>query len=160
MPDAMTDKQAAFVTRFIAGPVSIQAAGTTEGFVVLQKARLRWEGTRRSVADQLRQLAVAITELTRDEPWAAEAAGNTSLLFEMLDTFDARLGDALDDALNASNVDLRTARLRTAKGILKEYTDYLRSDPIFEELDENPFRPVSIRRDLTAVLGELERQIA
>lgn len=160
MPEALTDTQAAFITRFITDPGSMVAAGTSEGFVALQRARLKWESTRGTVAGQLRALAAAIVTATRDEPWAGEAAGNTPLLFAMLDTFDTRLGDTLDEALNAQDAMRRTERLRAARAILKDYSGYLQSDPIFEELDENPFLPVTIRRDLTAVLTELERQIA
>ena len=154
MPDPLTDKQGGFVRRHLG--IHVPRSKAAQGqFVAFMTARLLWDDTRQSVQSQLRKLESAIREATKDQPYAEEAARNTPLLYEMLETFDTRLSDKLDEALNAAAPEDRSRRQKEAKGILAEYITYLKSEPIFAELDENPFVPVTIRRDLTDALTRI-----
>ena len=145
MPDPLTDKQGGFVRRHLG--IHVPRSKAAQGqFVAFMTARLLWDDTRQSVQSQLRKLESAIREATKDQPYAEEAARNTPLLYEMLETFDTRLSDKLDEALNSAAPEDRSRRHKEAKGILAEYITYLKSEPIFAELDENPFVPVTIRR--------------
>lgn len=159
MQDTLTDEQGDFVRRHMG--IHVPRGTAAQGrFVQFMSARLLWDDTRQSVQAQLRKLEAAIREATKDKPYAEEASRNTPLLYEMLEIFDTRLSDKLDEALNAAAPEDRSRLRKQAMGILAEYVKYLKSDPIFEELDENPFVPLTVRRDLTDALVRIGKHLA
>jgi hypothetical protein len=72
---------------------------------------------------------------------------------------DERLGDALDAALNAPTPDERRALHDAARGILDEYREYVADEPIFADIDDNGFLPITVRATLDASLKAIDQQL-
>jgi hypothetical protein len=137
------------------------------GLVALQKSRLEWDGLRKNVQAQLRDLERSILDAVRAhnaDPDAAdtfdeaEVAVGVGRLYRILDRLDARLVDKLDEALNADGEE-RRARHAEAAEIVKEYQAFVDGDDLIAEIDGNGFFPTTIRGDAQAALGALARQL-
>ena len=114
-----------------------------------------WVSARRKVGAELQKLEQAILEAYR-EPALAEAVGKSvRKLDRVLELFDAQVADALGEAARSTDA----AQIRRwhdeARQAIARYQGYLDSDPLVQELDDNPFVPVEVRSTLSATLGAL-----
>lgn len=143
-----------------AAPAAAAAPPRPEGAgkVAYAKSRLAWLATRKKVEsdlDRLRSEIVASFE---------EDGANLDQLFKnrvapMMAALDESLADKLDEAANAEDPAARQALIGEARAIIKRYTDYVNSEPLLADLDDNPFTPVAIRALLTTTLGTLDKSI-
>ena len=141
-----------------AAPAAI-AQGDT---IKLQKGRLAWDRTRESVRTNLHSIeATIIADVTKhnDDPAAAdvfdldEVRSAMPRLYRVLERYDERLTDKLDEAMSASGGD--RARLSAeAAAIVGEYRALLGSDDELVRIDGSgigsPLRPV-IEKTLTVL---------
>src|SRR5450432_4252090 len=70
-------------------------------------------------------------------------------LDEVLDTVDHRLADSLASAAHAADDNARKAELKSAKAILTEYINYVKSESLVAHVDQNPF---DVKTDLKGLL--------
>jgi NurA-like 5'-3' nuclease len=70
-------------------------------------------------------------------------------LDEVLDTVDHRLADSLATAAHAADETARKAELKSAKAILTEYINYVKSEQLVAHVDQNPF---NVKTDLKGLL--------
>jgi hypothetical protein len=127
------------------------AAPTAPGTsVAFQKMRLLWDGTRKSLHDQLKTLEAKVIEASDGAPNAEAIRANVTNLEVSLQTLDTKLSTALDDLYNVGGQDpkLRKKARRIAMG----YQEFIATDPLMQELDGNPFIKLDARARLDATL--------
>src|SRR6185437_9358365 len=134
-----------------AAPKSGAAAGAS--IAALQKSRLVWESTRKSIQTQLKELEGAVLnavrkhnedESTEDEYEEGEVTQSIPTLHTLLEKYDTRLIDKLDEALNAGP-DQRPALQQQAAGIIKEYQTILAGDTNLALVDSSGLLPAAIK---------------
>jgi hypothetical protein len=141
-----------------AGPAATPP-GSPSGTVAFTKTRLAWDTTRKKVQAELRKLEQAILAQCAAFPDAKEIAEGARNLYRILDYLDERLIDKLDEMLNAqSPADSRRLHAE-AREIVDEYIDYVKSEELFADIDDNGFVPVAITSALNAALGAMARQL-
>lgn len=128
--------------------------------VVFQQSRLVWDATRKKAHAELKMLQDAIRADFKGEPEFAEVDALAGRLDALLERFDERLSDKLDEALNAAAPADRQARQREAAAILAEYRAFVDGDEGLRLLDANPFAPVTIRKVFVEALTVLGSKLA
>lgn len=143
------------------------------GPVALQTSRLAWNDFRNSVQSQLKNLerellaqvkahnaeAGAGQEPGEEEQFdEAEVAVGVQRIYTVLERFDIRLIDKLDQALNASGAE-RAKFQSEAAGIVREYQSYVDGDPLIAGIDDNGFLATTIRSEARKTLGALAQQL-
>ena len=126
-------------------------AGT--GDVAFAKMRLLWEGTRKTLAEQVKTLEAAITEATDGDPNAEAIAAEYGVLHAPVGALDNRLTDALDRLTNAGGTD--PALKKAARDIAVNYQTYLSNNKLMQEFDANPFVPLDARRRIDGALAAI-----
>jgi hypothetical protein len=124
------------------------------GFVGYAQARLLWRQTRDRAEAELRALKKAIVETYDGLPEQAEARDAVDDLDRALAGFDERLEDLLDKGLNAP-AERRQAINARAVDVIRDYQKFVEGEPLFADLDDNPFQPVTITRNVRSVLNTL-----
>lgn len=128
--------------------------------VQLQQARLIWEATLKKVRGERDKLVTTILAEFEDADDKAIAAEATSVIQTTLDNFNEQLLDKLDEALNATTDDERAQHNGEAATLLEGYLQQLQDEPIFAELDANPFTPVKLHETLAKSLTGLASKLA
>lgn len=143
------------------------SSGSGSSLVALQKSRLAWDATRKAIQAQIQALERAIIDAvdkhnadegSEDEYDEGELVKGLPKLYEVLNTFDTRLIDKLDDALNASG-DQRLTLQQEASGIVSEYRASLAADTTLPLIDKSGFLPNAIRPILDKTLTVLATQL-
>ncbi len=126
----------------------------TAGFSIvnLQKSRLAWLATRKSVKEQLQKLEATIVAELKGDPDLPNLTTDIRQLDEVLNRLDERLADKLDEALNAQDPKARQRLHQEAFALMAAYRDYVSRDAFVADLETNPFMPMTLR---TTVLGTL-----
>jgi hypothetical protein len=143
--------------------------GTTAGasITALQKSRLVWESTRKAIQTQLKELEGAVLNAVRkhnedesaeDEYEEGEVTQSIPKLHMLLDKYDTRLTDKLDEALNAGP-DQRPALQQQAAGIIKEYRTILAGDTNLAMVDSSGLLPAAIKPIVEKTLSVLATQL-
>ncbi|WP_077035578.1 hypothetical protein [Pelomonas sp. KK5] len=147
-------------------PAAGGAAKPTPSLVELQKARLTWDGLRKTVQSQFSSIESAVMAAVREhnaDPEAEdrfdEAALGTGLkqLFDKLDTMDQGLIDKLDEALNAEGAQ-RDARYAEAAVLVQKFRAFASGDPLLAFVDDNGFASTDIRAKVDGALADLSAQ--
>jgi len=112
--------------------------------VAIRAARLRWDGLRRGLADNLAALEKAIVATYAREQNASEMAGVATRLREVMSVLNDRLGDRLDTCITADSADLKRA-IGNATETLAMYLAFIEGNALMRLLPRNPFRPVPVR---------------
>jgi hypothetical protein len=117
----------------------------------LDKAPQVWKGTRQLLQANIDTLTDAIRAQLADEEGDMVQEVNDQLLKlnRIMDKLDKRLTNSLTNALDTNDAAVRSEALQTSKGILAEYIQYVKSEPLIEHLDSNPF---GVKMDLKATL--------
>lgn len=121
-----------------------------------------WEGTRELLQNNIEALKKAIQAQCEGEAagFVAEVEGHLEQLDRVLGKLDARLGDALIKAGESEDPDTRSGALQRAKGILGEYMRYVRSEPLIDHIDRNPFGvPTHLKATLAGSLAHLAKAL-
>lgn len=127
--------------------------------VIFTRVRLDWQNTRKTVRAELQALEDEILLESEEEPDFADISAGTGTLFEMLDTLDERLIDKLDEALNSSDPAQRRVLHAQALGIVGGYRDFVRSDALLADIDDNGFLDLEVRATLDGALAAMAAQL-
>ena len=111
------------------------------GKPVLAKAPAVWNSTRSILSTNIEELKKGIrNHYGSEHPELLEEIERSMLkLGSVLDRLDDRLARALERANGASTEAARVAELRSAKAILTDYIKYVKSEPLIDHMDSNPF---------------------
>ena len=77
----------------------------------------------------------------------------------ILSNLDEELADTLDMATNATDPEERGKLVAQSQEIIKRYQNFMKSDPMINELDTNPFVPLAIAKTMDATLATLAAAI-
>lgn len=125
----------------------------------LTNAPQAWEGTRELLQTNINALKKAVQAQVAGEGGEIvdDINGQLQKLDRILGRLDRRLGDSLATAAAARGADGRNTALQEAKVILADYIRYVRSEPLIDHLDNNPF---GVKTDLKATLSKSLTQLA
>lgn len=129
-----------------------RSTGPVAPRVAFTQSRLIWDTTRKQVQSELHKLEAEILKETADEPDAATIAKNSKILYRVLDFLDERLIDKLDEALNASTEEDRRKAETEARDIVDEYVDYMKTDKLLHDIDDNGFIDLQIQATVSEQL--------
>ena len=140
-----------------AGAAKTAEPGTapTISNVVLQKSRLAWDAARKQAETEIGNFQKTALAKAKDDPNLALVVEVVNRYDEAKAAFDSSLSDKLDEALNAADPEKRRDLNRQAGQMIKEYQNYVQSDPLLKELQTNPFVKMSFQGTLTKVLQVL-----
>jgi len=140
--------------------LNAQVAAGGGGTVAYAKSRLAWLAARKKVESDIETLRQRIIETFKDEPIAPQLdTSYKTKVAPVLATLDESLADTLDAATNATDPAQRTKLVADAKAIMAKYAQYLTSEPLIKDLDENPFVPLSIRATVGGTISTLSKAI-
>jgi hypothetical protein len=140
-----------------------EASGSAEvktpSLVVLQRTRLEWDKTRKTIQAEIKKLEDSIlSSAASDEEVGADGVDLRSLN-NILDRLDTRLIDKLDEALNAEDPAQRQQYNLQAKSIIGEYMAFVNSNALMADIDESGFTPVAVRKTAVEALTNLSRNL-
>ena len=167
---AATDARGAWVERVLgltiaaAAPAGSaepapQAAGAASPRVTFVQSRLAWDTTRKKVQSELQRLEQTVLAECKDEPDYDAIAGNARILYTITDALDERLIDKLDEALNAQEPQARIALQNEAREIIDEYIDYMASDELLHDVDDNGFVDMQIQATVSEQLRTISANL-
>jgi hypothetical protein len=137
-----------------------QAGTGTSGTVTYAKSRLAWLAARKKVESDIETLRQRIVETFKDDAIAPQLdTSYKTKVAPVLATLDESLAETLDDATNATDPTKRAELVKAAKDIMQKYAQYLTSEPLIKDLDENPFLPLSIRATVGGTISTLSKAI-
>ena len=118
-----------------------------------------WKGTREMLTNRIDSFVAAVKEQVAGEgdAFAEEVSSNLDKLNRILYKLDKRLTNTLTDAAETDDPASRKQLLQQAKVIIAEYIRYVRSEPLIDHLDNNPF---GIKTNLKATLSASLTQVA
>jgi hypothetical protein len=136
-----------------APPPQGQAQGNT---VQYAKARLAWIAVRKQMEGDLEKLRANMLQFYEDADIASQLNRSFSEKVEpVLAALDESLADLLDDATNASDPAKRAEFAAQAKTMIGKYQAFIGSEPLFKELDGNPFVKLNTSATMTKTLATL-----
>jgi hypothetical protein len=131
-------------------------AEPTKGAVSYAKARLAWSSARKQMEGDLEKLRQQLLEFYGETDILADINRNyTNRVEPILNQMDESLCDVLDDASNATDANKRAELVGQARALIGRYQAFMGSEPMFKELDGNPFVPLSISATMTKTLTAL-----
>ena len=118
-----------------------------------------WESTRRMLQTNIDALKQAVRSQVADEggELVSDIDGHLKKLDRILGSLDRRLANSLAVAGEAQDAVGRSKLLVDAKGILAEYIRYVKSEPLIDHIDSNPF---GVKTELKATLSRSLTQLA
>lgn len=127
---------------------------------VLTGSRQAWTGTQQKVKAEVDKLRGELARTFQGEPFAAEimAKFNTKVM-PIVQKFDDRLLDILDDAMNVAAGPEREALIVQSKAVMKDYLTFAMTEPLINDFDSNPFVPLAIRATVTTTLAALAKAV-
>ena len=133
------------------------------GAHTLDRAPLVWEGARGIVDHNIDAVKKCVRqEYSNEHPDVlAEIDRHVQKVDVIMDKLDTRLSDALARAGAAKDPAKRKTELAGAKTILADYIAFVKSEPLIDHLDNNPFgiRP-QVRKTITDSLTHIIKSIA
>ena len=136
--------------------------GTTAGAStkVLAAARLEWTGTRQRIEAEVGKLRDAIEKTYAGQPFGTNLVAKfETTVAPVLEQFNDRLADSIDEVMNETDVNRRDTLVIQARGVVKDYLAYAMTEPLIADLDANPFVPLTIRSNATKTLASLAKAI-
>ena len=135
-----------------AGGIDKPGAGSTLG-----KTPELWTSTRRAVKAKVDQLKASIrsTYAAEGEDLIAALEQTMKTLDRVFERLDTRLAAALERAASATGADRETA-IKSAKALLAEQVQYVKTEPMIAHIDANPFGIVT---NLQATLTKSLRHV-
>jgi len=156
--DPLLSEAEAIIARLSTPAAAPRAA--TGSKVVFTQSRLAWGAARTKVQAELQKLEKEILESYRDRAEVFDAVTNSvRKLDTILANFDESLSDKLDEALNAADAETHAKLHDEARVIIGRYRRFLDSDPLVQEVDDNPFVPVAVQSTLEKTLSLLESKL-
>jgi peptidoglycan hydrolase-like protein with peptidoglycan-binding domain len=133
------------------------------GEPTLGRAPQVWHGTRHILDHNIGELKRAIRqEYSSEHPTLlAEIDQNVKRVDVILEKLDTRLAQALERAGAMKNAAQRSAEIKTAKAILADYVAFVKSEPLIDHIDKNPFGVnAQVRKVITDSLTHMIKSIA
>jgi hypothetical protein len=138
------------------GPAPTSSAGP----VAYAKSRLAWLGVRKKMETDLDTLRKQLIEFYKDEDIVGELeARYAERVAPILSNLDEELADTLDMATNATDPEERGKLVAQSQEVIQRYQNFMKSDPMINELDTNPFVPLAIAKTMDATLATLAAAI-
>lgn len=111
------------------------------GKPALDKGAFVWHSTRGILDTNIEELKKGVRAAygTEDGSLMKQIDQCLVKLGGVVEKLDTRLADALDAANNAPNDEARVTELKHAAGIMKDYLQYVKSEPLINHMDDNPF---------------------
>jgi hypothetical protein len=128
------------------------------GKATLDKGAFVWHSTREILNKNIEELKKGVRAHYGTEHPEIFTAIDQSMgkLNKVVDKLDTRLADALDAAYKAPSDAARVPELKKAEGIMKEYLDYVKEEPLIDQMDDNPFGvKTSLKKVITDALKHL-----
>ena len=130
------------------------------GATVFAKSRLAWIATRQKVGVDIGKLGAELGKAYAGSPVAAEITkAFASKTGQLMGLFDDRLVVAIDAVMQNDAPDKRDELVTKARDIAKDFLGTVNSEPLIDELDDNPFVPLNVRATLTATLSSLAKAL-
>jgi len=133
------------------------------GEPTLGRAPQIWHGTRGILDHNIGELKRAIRQEYASEHPAllAEIDQNVQRVDVILEKLDARLAHALERASGTKDPAKRKAEIAGAKTILADYVAFVKSEPLIDHIDKNPFGVnAQVRKTITDSLTHVIKSIA
>ncbi len=133
------------------------------GEPTLARAPLIWHGTRNILDHNINEFKRAIRqEYANEHPTLlAEIDQNVQRVDVILEKLDVRLSQTLERAGATEDAAKRKAELASAKTILADYIAFVKSEPLIEHIDNNPFGVnAQVRKVITDSLTHMMKSIA
>ena len=133
------------------------------GEATLGRAPQVWHGTRNILDHNIKELKRAIRqEYASEHPTLlAEIDQNVQRVDVILEKLDTRLSQTLERAGAAKTPAQRQAEIATAKTILNDYVAFVKSEPLIDHIDKNPFNvDAQVRKTITNSLTHMIKSIA
>jgi peptidoglycan hydrolase-like protein with peptidoglycan-binding domain len=133
------------------------------GEMTLAKAPLVWHGARSILDHNIKELKRAIRqEYANEHPkLMAEVDENVDRVDVILEKLDVRLAHALERAAAAKTPAQKKGEIAGAKAILADYISFVKTEPLIEHIDKNPFGVnAQVRKVITDSLTHIIKSIA
>ncbi len=133
------------------------------GAATLARAPLVWHGTRNILDHNINELKRAIRqEYASEHPTVlAEIDQNVQRVDVILEKLDVRLAQTLERAGATKDAAKRKAEIASAKTIIADYIAFVKSEPLIEHIDKNPFGVnAQVRKTITDSLTHMIKSIA
>ena len=133
------------------------------GVPSLGRAPQIWHGTRDILDHNIKELKRAIRqEYSNEHPTLlAEIDQNVQRVDVILEKLDARLAHTLERAGAAKDAAQRKAEVANAKAIVADYIAFVKSEPLIDHVDKNPFGVnAQLRKTITDSLTHMIKSIA
>src|SRR5580698_9532817 len=131
-----------------------QKAGAQGGGVNFAKSRLAWLAARKKLEEGLEKLHGEIATTYKGNPALSDIETRfRTTVAPVLATLDEELADKLDDVANAADPAKRTDLITAAKAVITRYENYVTSEKLLADLDDNPFVPLALRDTITKTLA-------
>jgi hypothetical protein len=132
------------------------------GKAELGKAGAVWNNMRSVIHTNLEQVKKAATaHYAHEHPdLARQVQQNLVKLDNIKSKFDHRIADSLAKAHAAKDEASRKTELKNAKGILAEYINHVKSEPLIAHVDSNPWVKIDLRKTLVDTITHMAQAIA
>jgi len=131
------------------------AADRSGASALFPKGCQAWKATRAKVQADIESVMKAASGHHGQE--GDEADVIRTCFAPILRNLDDRLAAKLDEAAKGQDAGARSKVLQDAQAIIKEYTSFVDSSPLVKHLDENPYKPLTVRKTLDAALAALSK---
>lgn len=134
-----------------------RSPATEEGAVRMARGMMIWNSLRAHVDQSIHTLQQAIIEQTKDESDHTAIKANVGKLSTLLENLDDSLITKLAALRATSDAKAKRRLTEEARAIVRRYQNYITSDPLMADIDDNGFVPLDVRtkvdESLKAVLG-------
>ena len=133
------------------------------GVPSLGRAPQVWHGTRDILDHNIKELKRAIQqEYSNEHPTLLkEIDQNVQRVDVILEKLDVRLAQTLERAGAAKDAAQRKAEVASAKAIVADYISFVKSEPLIDHIDKNPFGVnAQLRKTITDSLTHMIKSIA
>jgi len=131
-------------------------ADPAKGAVAYAKSRLAWIATRQKIESEVGKLGEALKAAYAEDGLADQVTAQfQERVAPLLATFDGGLADTLDAATNATDPQKRAALVADARAQIVRYQTFVAGEPLFKQLQDNPFVKIAVVPTLEATLTAL-----
>jgi peptidoglycan hydrolase-like protein with peptidoglycan-binding domain len=144
-------------------PPNPKAPPESLGAATLARAPEVWHGTRDILDHNIKELKRAIRqEYANEHPsLLAEIDQNVQRVDVILAKLDTRLAQTLERAGATQDATKRKAEIANAKTILADYVAFVKSEPLIDHIDKNPFGVnAQVKKTITSSLTHMIKSIA
>jgi hypothetical protein len=156
---ATEELEAALLTPALAR-AQADVPASAAGAVAYAKSRLAWIAARKKVEAEFEKLVNSVAEqYAPDKDDHIVRQRLRSRLGPLIATFDESLADKLDEATNEADPARRQELVAEARAIISRYEAYIASEPLFDEMDANPFAPTAVKKTMMQTLQALSSAV-